>query len=91
MVNIFICRCPNLMGVGAIDYPDRFEQVLDIQICRGIGEIDYPYRFEQVLDAYYIPETSEKFSRQTFRWSVLRKCTFSKPKEILSNIEFYIV
>ena len=29
MVNIFTCRCPNLSGVGAIDYPDRFEQVLD--------------------------------------------------------------
>ena len=29
MVNIFTCRCPDLSGVGAIDYPDRFEQVLD--------------------------------------------------------------
>ena len=29
MVNIFTCRCPNLSAVGAIDYPDRFEQVLD--------------------------------------------------------------
>ena len=29
MVNIFTCKCPNLSGVGAIDYPDRFEQVLD--------------------------------------------------------------
>ena len=29
MVNIFTCRCPNRSGVGAIDSPDRFEQVLD--------------------------------------------------------------
>ena len=29
MVNIFICRCPNRAGVGAIDDPDRSEQVPD--------------------------------------------------------------
>ena len=29
MVNIFTCRCPNRSGVGAIDSPDQFEQVLD--------------------------------------------------------------
>ena len=28
MTNIFICRCPNRAGVGAIDEPDRSEQVL---------------------------------------------------------------
>ena len=29
MTNIFICRCPNRSGVGAIDDPDRSEQVPD--------------------------------------------------------------
>ena len=29
MVNIFTCRCPNRSGVGVIDSPDRFEEVLD--------------------------------------------------------------
>ena len=28
MTNIFLCRCPNRAGVGAIDEPDRSEQVL---------------------------------------------------------------
>ena len=27
MINIFACTCPNRSGVGAIDNPDRFEQV----------------------------------------------------------------
>ena len=29
MTNILICRCPNRSGAGAIDDPDRFEQVPD--------------------------------------------------------------
>ena len=29
MINIFACTCPNRSGVGAIDNPDRFEQVFD--------------------------------------------------------------
>ena len=29
MVNFFPSACPNRSGVGAIDSPDRFEQVLD--------------------------------------------------------------
>ena len=29
MVNIFACTCPNRSGVGAIDNPDRLEQVFD--------------------------------------------------------------
>ena len=28
MVNIFTCKCPNRSGVGAVDSPDRFVQVL---------------------------------------------------------------
>ena len=42
----------------------------------GVGAIDNPDQFEQVFDTYYIPETSEKFSWTTFRWSVLRKFEF---------------
>ena len=29
MINIFACTFPNRSGVGAIDDPDRFEQVFD--------------------------------------------------------------
>ena len=29
MINIFACTCPNRSGVGAIDNPDRFEQLFD--------------------------------------------------------------
>ena len=29
VINIFACTCPNRSGAGAIDNPDRFEQVLD--------------------------------------------------------------
>ena len=29
MVSLFACACPNRSGVGAIDSPDLFEQVLD--------------------------------------------------------------
>ena len=29
VINIFACTCPNRSGVGAIDNPDRFEQVFD--------------------------------------------------------------
>ena len=29
MANIFTCRRPNGLGGGAIDHPDRFEQVFD--------------------------------------------------------------
>ena len=29
MINIFACTCPDRSVVGAIDNPDRFEQVFD--------------------------------------------------------------
>ena len=29
MINILACTCPNRSGVGAIDNPDRFEQVFN--------------------------------------------------------------
>ena len=29
MINIFACTCPKRSGVGAIENPDRFEQVFD--------------------------------------------------------------
>ena len=38
MVNIFTCRCPNRSGVGAIDSPDRFEQVLDQRYIPEVSE-----------------------------------------------------
>ena len=38
MVNIFTCRCPNRSGVGAIDSPDQFEQVLDQRYRTEVSE-----------------------------------------------------
>ena len=38
MVNIFTYRCPNWFGVGAIDSPDRFEQVLDHRYIPEVSE-----------------------------------------------------
>ena len=38
MVNIFKCRCPDRSGVGAIDHPDRFEQVSDQHYIRDVSE-----------------------------------------------------
>ena len=41
-----------------------------------VEAIDNPDQFEEAFDTDYISETSEKVSWTTFRWSVLRKCTF---------------
>ena len=38
MANIFICRRPNRSGVGAIDDPDRSEQVSDQHYIRDVSE-----------------------------------------------------
>ena len=38
IVNIFTCRCPNRSGIGAIDSPDRFEQVLDQRYIPEVSE-----------------------------------------------------
>ena len=38
MVDIFTCRCPNRSGVGAIDSPDLFEQVLDQRCIPEVSE-----------------------------------------------------
>ena len=38
MTNIFICRCPNRSGVGAIDDPDRSEQVSDQHYIPDVSE-----------------------------------------------------
>ena len=38
MANILTCRCPNRSGVGAIDSPDLFEQVLDQRCIPEVSE-----------------------------------------------------
>ena len=38
MVNIFAYTCPNRSGVGAIDNPDRFEQVFDTYYIHMVSE-----------------------------------------------------
>ena len=42
----------------------------------GVGAIDSPDLFEQVFEQYDIPKVQEKISRPTFRWFVVRKCSF---------------
>ena len=41
MINIFACTRPNRSGIGAIDNPDRFEQVFDIYYIPGASEISF--------------------------------------------------
>ena len=43
MVNIFTCRCPNRSGIGAIDSPDLFEQVLDQRYIPEVSEKKFTY------------------------------------------------
>ena len=38
MINIFACTCPNRSGNGAIDNPDRFEQVFDTYYIPEVSE-----------------------------------------------------
>ena len=38
MANIFTCRRPNRLGGGAIDHPDRSEQVPDQQYIPDVTE-----------------------------------------------------
>ena len=45
-------------------------------IRSGVGAIDKPDQSGQVFEQYDISEVPEKFSRTTFRWLVVRKCSF---------------
>ena len=38
MVSFFVCTCPNRSGVGAIDKPDRFEQMFDQHYIPEVSE-----------------------------------------------------
>eukprot|EP00493_Phyllostaurus_siculus_P017351 UN17618 len=46
MVNIFTCRCPNRSGVGVIDSPDRFEQVLEQRYIPEVSEDFHARHFD---------------------------------------------
>eukprot|EP00493_Phyllostaurus_siculus_P020422 UN20747 len=43
MVNIFTCRCPNRSGVGAIDSPDLFEEVVDQRYIPEVSEKNFTH------------------------------------------------
>eukprot|EP00493_Phyllostaurus_siculus_P020424 UN20749 len=43
MVNIFSCRCPNRSGVGAIDSPDLFEEVVDQRYIPEVSEKNFTH------------------------------------------------
>ena len=42
----------------------------------GVGAIDNPDQSGQVFEHYDVSEVPEKNSRTTFRWLVVRKCSF---------------
>ena len=48
MVNIFTCRCPNRSGVGAIDSPDLFEQVLDQRCIPEVSEKIFTHNISMI-------------------------------------------
>ena len=48
MVNIFTSRCPNRFEVGAIDSPDRFEQVLDQSYIPEVSEKIFTYDISMI-------------------------------------------
>ena len=43
VINIFACKCPNRSGVGAIDNPDRFEQVFDPYYILEVPEKNFTH------------------------------------------------
>ena len=48
MVNILTCRCPNWSGVGAIDSPDRLEQVLDQRYLPEVSEKNFTHDISMI-------------------------------------------
>ena len=45
-------------------------------IRSGVGAIDNPDQSGQVFEQYDVSEVPEKISQTTFRWLVVRKCSF---------------
>ena len=45
-------------------------------IRSGVGAIDSPDQSRQLFDQYDPSEVPENFSRATFRWLVVKKCSF---------------
>ena len=60
MINIFACTCPNRSGVGAIDNPDRFEQVFD------------PYYILEVLEKFFMHDISMVRRQKMLIFGVLK-------------------
>ena len=48
MLNIFTCRCPNRSGVGAIDSPDLYEQVLDQRYIPEVSEKNFTHDISMI-------------------------------------------
>ena len=57
---IFACKCPNRSGVGAIDNPDRFEQVFD------------PYYIHEVLEKIFTYDISMVRRQKMLIFGVLK-------------------
>ena len=48
MVNIFTCRCPNRSGVGAVDSPDLFGQVLEQRCIPEVSDKIFTYDISMI-------------------------------------------
>ena len=48
MTNIFVCRCPNRSGVGAMDDPDWSEQVPDQSYTPDVSEKIFTYDISMI-------------------------------------------
>ena len=48
MTNIFTCTRPNRFGVGAIDSPDLFEQVLDQRSIPEVSEKNFTHNISMI-------------------------------------------
>ena len=48
MTNIFICRRPNRSGVGAMDDPDRSEQVPDQSYTPDVSEKNFTHDISMI-------------------------------------------
>ena len=67
MVNIFTCRCPNRSGVGAIDSPDRFEQVLDQRYIPEVSEKIFTHDISMIRRQKMVIFGLLRVSREKYR------------------------
>ena len=73
LINIFACTCPNRSGVGAIDNPDRFEQVF------------YPYYILEVPEKNFTHDISMVRRQKMLIFGVLKAFHAGRSNSKLGN------